>query len=721
MGVIRSRLRANSTGDIGRAKPWTVLAGLTLIGLVVPALATGAAESARADTVTFRDTAGGPTGAHRIVRVRIDNTGPRVGVAVRHAGEAWIGRVTLSLDTTGDPSADHVAGISHAQRPRARAIDVDGTPWRCPGMTIASPPLERVTRLFFHRSCAELAPKLGVRVAVDPVRGRTHVQSTPLVENQSRPNILVLVTDDMRADDLTYMPRTRKWLGDRGTTWTNSLAPYPLCCPARASIFTGKYSHNHDVFSQKPPYGFSAFDDSSTIATWLQDAGYRTALLGKYLNGYGGQPRFGSDSGSSVRYTPPGWDDWQGAIDGGLAPDHPKNGGTYRYWDTTLSRNQGRGLRNLTAYQTYAYGDIENGVIRKAASSDRPFFSYVGFTAPHVGQPREPGDPVPVTRDDGNVTDMRTPAVPAPLRGSFDSLITEAPGAEWLDPDSTDKPEELLDGIQVPPNKREKAGMLEVTRQRAESLRAVDNTIARIMLTLANTGELADTYVVFTSDNGYFLGEQGVRLGKTLPYEPALRTPLLIRGPGIPAGQVRTDPFLSIDLAPTIMQMADGPIPASVDGEGLLDVAQLGDRGWDRTVLVNTGPRSTIRDTDESGVPVDPEDPGPNDQRYLLGVRTAHYLYTDRASGFEELYDLGSPEQYINLVDDPQYATVVEELRSQLHQIRACAGAGCQVLLPEGLRAPPGYSQIAAAPAEATTAAASAAALVRRWSIIGSG
>ena len=338
-----------------------------------------------------------------------------------------------------------------------------------------------------------------------------------------------------------------------------------------------------------------------------------------------------------------------------------------------------------------------------------------------MGQPREPDDPAPVWRNDGEVTRFPTPAVPAHLRGAFRSRISESPGAEWRDPDPTDKPEELLDGITFPPNKKEKAGMLEVARQRAEALLAVDKTIGRIMRTLADTGELADTYVVFTSDNGYFLGEQGVRQGKTLPYEPALHTPLLIRGPGIPAGQVRTDPFLSIDLAPTIMQMAGREIPASVDGEGLLDVAQFGDHGWDRTVLVNTGPRSVVRDTDESGVPVDPEDPGGTDLRYLLGVRTPRYLYTHRANGFEELYDLGSPEQYVNLIDDPQYATVVEELRSQLSRVRGCAGAGCHIVLPEDLRAPPGGSQIAAAPTETSAAAASAAALVRRWSILGSG
>jgi arylsulfatase A-like enzyme len=500
----------------------------------------------------------------------------------------------------------------------------------------------------------------------------------------------MFVVDDMRQDDLAYMPNTRHLIGSAGTTWTNSLAPYPLCCPARASIFSGEYSHNHHVLSHLPPYGFHAFHDSSTLATWLHAAGYQTALLGKYLNGYGSQPRPGQSRGVSVHYTPPGWDDWRGAIDGGLAASNPKNGGAYRYWDTTLSENRGRGLVALSGtYQTYAYGGILSRMIPAEAASDRPFFTYAAFTAPHVGMPREPDDPAPATRDDGKVTRMGTPGVPAALRGRFDGAITKAPGADWLDPDPTDKPEELQ--ANPPPNDAEKAAMLEATRQRAESLYAVDQQIAKVIQQLARTGELEETYVLFTSDNGYFLGEQGIRQGKILPYDPALRTPLLIRGPGIPAGQVRTDPFLSIDFAPTILQMAGVPIPASVDGAGMLPVAQHGDRGWSRPVLVNTGPASVVRDTDESGVPIDPEDPGAADQRYLLGVRTGRYLFTDRADGFQELYDLQTdPAEYANLIADPAYAHVVAELRAELQAIRACAAATCRRPLPTDLRTPPG-------------------------------
>ena len=172
----------------------------------------------------------------------------------------------------------------------------------------------------------------------------------------------------------------------------------------------------------------------------------------------------------------------------------------------------------------------------------------------------------------------------------------------------TDMPQELRDV--PPPNTDELTAMAEVHRQRLESLAATDLAIDQMMRQLESTGELGRTYVMFTSDNGYFLGEHGIRAGKVLPYDAALRVPLLIRGPGIPAGQVRHDPFLTTDLAPTVMQMAGLEIPDSVDGAGMLPVAEDGDLGWTRPVLVNTGPGSTVRNTDESGVPLDPEDPG---------------------------------------------------------------------------------------------------------------
>src|SRR6478672_2836814 len=155
---------------------------------------------------------------------------------------------------------------------------------------------------------------------------------------QRRPNVLVIEADDMRWDDLRWMPNVRRLLQRRGLTFENSFAPYPLCCPSRASFLTGMYTHNHHVYSHVDPYGFAAFHDQRTIATVLQQAGYRTALIGKYLNGYGEQPIRGTRK-SSLLYQPPGWTQWLGSTDRNWRPWEPYRGGTYDYFDLAQNIN----------------------------------------------------------------------------------------------------------------------------------------------------------------------------------------------------------------------------------------------------------------------------------------------------------------------------------------------------------------------------------------------
>src|SRR4029078_7014823 len=151
----------------------------------------------------------------------------------------------------------------------------------------------------------------------DPQPPRRHVSVAPLVGAHDRPNVLVIMTDDARNDDLRFMPHVRHLIGDQGVRFTNTFSPQPLCCPARASFVTGQYSHNHHVWSQAPPYGFQALNDASTLPVWLHDAGYDTSFLGKYLNGYGVQRL--RTGGPSLRYVPPGWTDWRGSGDGRIA------------------------------------------------------------------------------------------------------------------------------------------------------------------------------------------------------------------------------------------------------------------------------------------------------------------------------------------------------------------------------------------------------------------
>jgi arylsulfatase A-like enzyme len=537
-------------------------------------------------------------------------------------------------------------------------------------------------------------PSPAAEVSMSPTSAITgpSASATSIAKKPSRkvgrPNVVMMIVDDMRADDLQYMPSTRRLLGDGGVTFANSFAPYPLCCPARASIFTGQYTHNHGVYTTHAPYAFPALKDQSTLATWLQDGGYSTVFLGKYMNGYGYLPRPGRSTGNSLRYVPPGWTDWRASIEGGLPKGHPDHGSTYLYFNTTLSDN-GRGFSNYKGqYQSDVYGTLSRRIILDRAASKKPFFLYASYAAPHNGGPREPDDLKYVTDDQGNTVKLGSPARPDWVKGRFDDVITAAPGADWSDPDPSDKPEHLR--TRTAPNAAELEAMLRVTRQRAESLYVVDKQVKRTVQALADSGELDNTLVIFTSDNGYFLGEQGIRAGKILPHDPSLRTPLLMRGPGIPAGEVREDPFLSIDFAPTIAAAARVTPRLPVDGVSMLDVARRGDTGWHRAVLTETGPRSVVRDTDEAGRALAVDDPGPRDLRWMIGIRTSRYLYVDLASKEEELYDMATdPEQYHNVVTDPAYADVLSLLREQLARLRACDAADCRAPLPEHLATGP--------------------------------
>ncbi|QNN53253.1 sulfatase family protein [Nocardioides mesophilus] len=496
---------------------------------------------------------------------------------------------------------------------------------------------------------------------------------------QARPNIVFIMVDDMRDDDLRFMPWTRRLIRDQGVRFVNSFAPFPLCCPARASVLTGRYAHNHQVYGVNAPYAFPSFHDRSTIATWLHDAGYATVYVGKYLNGYGSMPRPGHRTGKSLHYVPPGWSRWRASIDGGLPASDPRAGGTYNFFDTTLSRN-GEGFVNYRGrYQSRVYGELTEEIIRGRAPAARPYFLYVSYTAPHSGSPVEPDDPAPVRRNDGQLVDFLTTARPDDVKGRFDRRVRAAPGADWKDPDFSDKPGYL----RAPPiNAAERRAMLEVTRQRAEALSVVDSQVRRTVAAVEASGEARRTLILFTSDNGYFLGEQRRRQGKIFPHEPSLRVPLLLRGPGIAAGGRRHDPVTSIDLAPTLADLAGVTPPSRVDGVSVLDVARHGDRGWVRAVLTETGPMMGVRrNTNEAGQPL--SSGGRRDVRFAIGVRTSRYLYVDLAGGARELYDLAKdPREYRNLVGVRAYAATQRELAQVLDRVRACDGRACAAPLP---------------------------------------
>lgn len=504
----------------------------------------------------------------------------------------------------------------------------------------------------------------------------------PAPAQSKRPNIVTIVTDDMRTDDLRWMPSVRQLIEDQGLNFRNSFAPNPLCAPSRASLMTGQYSQNTGVFTVKDRNSFKAFDDRQTLGTSMNAAGYNTVFLGKYLNGYGvqnskvtGQPSF--------RYVPAGWTDWWGSVD---RPDHSGfgSGGTYNYFHVLFNHNGTIDDSYKGRYQTDVEGGIASSMVKKYHRSPKPFFLYFAPVAPHFGAPTEKDDPTNVVwPDTGKHEEMKTPGRPAWVRGFFDSQIARASGVPVdngpTEADVTDKPRPMRSLPELSP--QERIAVREVTRQRAEALYVLDKQIKGLVDTLKATGEYDNTVIMFTSDNGYFLGEHRVRQGKIRAHEPSLRVPLLICGPGIPHGD-RFDPATTEDLAATILQLGGAQPPHVPDGASLVPSFKA-DRGWIRPVLTEGTEGSHVFHS-HSRLPLF------TDARTTIGIRTARWKYIRYNDGDGELYDLEhDPNELQSHYGDPAYAKIQAELDQVWMAHKDCAGPVCLVPLPKDLQTTP--------------------------------
>jgi N-acetylglucosamine-6-sulfatase len=359
----------------------------------------------------------------------------------------------------------------------------------------------------------------------------------------SRPNVVLIVTDDQRWDMVAgVMPIMASRLVAHGIYFQNAFVTDPWCCPSRASILTGLYPHSHGVYSNEngPTGGFQAFDDSSTLATWLNDAGYRTGLFGKYLNGY--------DTATGGEYIPPGWDQWFAFVDGRLDDFRVSDNGVVRRW---------------VVYSTDLFGSEAADFIRESAA-DEPLFVMVTPIAPHL------------------------PARPAERHaGRFaDALPYRPPSYE--ETDVTDKPAWVQAIEPARPT-------LERSRDRKrihmlESLLAVDDAVGEILMALEETGRLENTLIVFTSDNGFQLSEHRL-WGKAQPYEGSTHVPLVMRFDAAVTGPASVSRVVAnIDLAPTIASAVGVTPPDPVEGLDLSPLfadplALLGRRG----VLIEHG------------------------------------------------------------------------------------------------------------------------------------
>jgi N-acetylglucosamine-6-sulfatase len=450
-----------------------------------------------------------------------------------------------------------------------------------------------------------------------------------------RPNIVVLETDDQTMESLRVMQQTRQLLGASGTTFEHSFTSFPLCCPSRASFLTGQYPHNDHVIHNAGPHGgYTALDHTNTLPVWLQSAGYHTILLGRYLNGYGVTV--------PPATVPPGWSDWHGTID-------PS---TFNYRNWNMNDN---GLVSAYPddshpgeYQTDFYTRRAPELITQAAASPQPFFMWLTFSAPHSGSPRDSDDPAGLSTPSPSPTHRDAFAgAPLPRDPSFD----EANLSDKLDP-TQGLPRLTPDRV---------AAIRENYQQELESLLSVDETVGAVVRALQQSGEFANTLVVFTSDNGFMHGEHRWATEKVLPFEPSIRLPLIMHGPGIPAGRVDRRIVATVDLAPTILDAANVEPDRVEDGRSLLPLLADPGRELGRDLVLENGQGA-------NGVPA------------YRGVRTYRYMYADYYGiGEEELYDLRrDPYELVNRAEDARYEPIRAALSRRARVLARCRGASCQ-------------------------------------------
>ena len=452
------------------------------------------------------------------------------------------------------------------------------------------------------------------------------------VSDPARPNIVFVLVDDMDRGLLRFMPQVQR-MQREGVTFSNFTVTDSLCCPSRASLLSGKYPHNTGVFTNEPPDGgFAVFhrrDERDTVGTQLQQAGYRTGFMGKYLNGY----RPGKALGGDGPFVPPGWDEW--AVAGNGYPE-------YDYELNVNGKVRSHGHRPGD-YLTDVLAKRGNDFIRANAERGTPFFLEVAPFAPHG-----PSTPAPRHAD-------AFPGLTAPRTPAFD------------EPDRSDKPAWLR---RLPPLPAAKIAAADAKfRKRAQSLLAVDDMLGGFRRTLAETGQAQRTHVIFTSDNGFHLGEHALAEGKQTAYDTDVRVPLVATGPGVPAGRAVPDSVQNIDLRPTFAEIAGAPPNPGVDGVGFAALLR-GEPGTGRNVALveHHEPRVSREDPDHQ------ERPDGVPPTYTA-IRTPEGTYVEHVTGEREFYDdRADPFQLTNT-----YESLPPQRRDELHRtltgLAACRGS----------------------------------------------
>ena len=427
-------------------------------------------------------------------------------------------------------------------------------------------------------------------------------------QGTAQPNFVFILADDMRYDDMQYMPKTRSLLQDQGMSFEEAFVSNALCCPSRATIMRGQYSHNNGVWTNNGSNGgWWTYQrhggEQDNVATRLDAIGFRTGLFGKYLNGY---------KGSAV---PRGWDVWFGGVkmSGVEYYDYDINdNGTIRHFGATDKDY----LTDVLRMQTKAF-------IGASVAQGKPFFAYVAPTAPH-------GPLIPATRDLHAYDGEKAPRPPS-----------------FNEDDVSDKPPWISSR---PPLRDDQIAQIDTRQEnRAETLQALDDLIEGIVNKLNSDRVLNNTYIFFTSDNGLESGEHRIPGGKLRPYEESIRMPLLVRGPGVAADSTTDKLALNTDYLPTFTNLADTQKPDYVDGRSLRPVLKGNVTTWRGAILLEAARYHSPA---------------------YAGIRTSDRKYVEYNGGARELYNLGvDPYELTNRYNA---ATPPKALAARLQALKTC-------------------------------------------------
>ena len=462
-----------------------------------------------------------------------------------------------------------------------------------------------------------------------------------------KPNIIVIMTDDLDVNTLdtmlskNWMPNLQTYVIDRGTEFTNSFVSVSKCCPSRATFLTGQYAHNHGVLTNSD---IQNLNENQTLATLLQNNGYHTGHVGKYLNHYG--------IIIPPKYIPPGWDSWQTLVD-------PS---TYRVYNYRINDNGSIVVYgdSFSDYQTDVLGRLASDFITSSVELEdsKPFFLLINTLAPHA----ENGFPQKCEIHNSAIEIIRGPYRYIGTAQNIPLITTPS----FNETDVGDKPswiqnfpllsEENLDCIEM------------IYQSRLESLRAVDDLIGNLINSLENTGKLEQTAIIFTSDNGFLLGEHR-EWGKSNPYEESIRVPLYVSIQNNREQKSLPQLVVNTDLAPTILDLVGITTDMPMDGRSIVPLLSNNfENKWRNQFLVEhwTGKNIIFQ--------------------YITtfaAIRTESQLYVEYQDGTREFYDLKSdPYQLDNQYDckDLKCKKQIEILQDLLSDLKNCDNGKCQVV-----------------------------------------